>query len=323
MNYKPLISYVAIIAMYFVGINVKAQTSTLDTIKINIGGEFISVPMPKMGNKITLNLEDSNSIIQISIGKTSKFNTIAAPNTNRNELSKNRISWFNEINFGLATLVGLSKNTTTDTSYGYVYAIGSSISSNPANFIKITPKRVNAGFSFGFTIKEKSRPIGTTPYRLVTGSRFRFSKYRSNGDFHSTDVKYAIVNNAIKIYPDSVLSESSGNYKAVTNAYQLLLPLLVERNIIKDKYQLAFGLNIGIGFNSTRINYNYGGNLKNNKGFSSSTNAQLLFQPAFRLTNKRYSLQVSYSPGFTRINYNTSENVSGHMLYISFGYKLY
>lgn len=64
---KHLIIIITLIsAMY-----AKAQSNN-DTVKIHIGGEQISLPMPKDGKKVTVNLEDSTGIVQISIGKFSK-----------------------------------------------------------------------------------------------------------------------------------------------------------------------------------------------------------------------------------------------------------
>jgi hypothetical protein len=112
---KNLIAIVACLSAGFI----QAQNSN-DTIKIQLGSEHITLPMPKTGNKVTVNLEDSGSIIQISVGKISKNAPMSSAGMSRVPLepeSKKRVSWFREIELGMVYLLSTGKEQRADTAF--------------------------------------------------------------------------------------------------------------------------------------------------------------------------------------------------------------
>jgi hypothetical protein len=307
---------------------IQAQNSN-DTIKIQLGSEHITLPMPKTGNKVTVNLEDSGSIIQISVGKISKSASVATASMSRVPLepeSKKRVSWFREVELGTLYLLSTGKEQRADTAIFYRYQDLTNGTSNPSktSFIKITPERVYPGFSLGLNIKEKRRPFKNTKMTYITGFKFRYNVFVARGNYEVTEVKSEVKNGVFRYYADSVLSVTKGNYNSRTSIYQFVFPFMLEFNSKKSYLTYSAGLQLVVGFNSSKIITKSGENLKNTNMIISYTNPQLLqIQPAFRVNYKKLSAQLSASLGTSRVGYGATQYFRGNMCFLSIGYKLY
>lgn len=321
---KNLIAIVACLSAGFI----QAQNSN-DTIKIQLGSEHITLPMPKTGNKVTVNLEDSGSIIQISVGKISKNAPMSSAGMSRVPLepeSKKRVSWFREVELGMVYLLSTGKEQRADTAFYYRYQDLTNGTSNPSktSFIKITPERVYPGLSFGFNIKEKRRPFKNTKMTYITGFKFRYNVFVARGDYELTEVKSEVKNGVFRYYADSVLSVTKGNYNSRTSIYQLVFPFMLEFNSKKSYLTYSAGLQLVVGFNSSKIITKSGENLKNTNMIISYTNPQVLqIQPAFKVNYKKLSAQLSASLGTSRVGYGATQYFRGNMCFLSVGYKLY
>jgi hypothetical protein len=302
----------------------QTQTGKSDTMSIRIGGEHITLPVPKEGNKTTINLEDSANIIQISVAKTSKLRSSKIPPVIpvADEHRKKVISWFNEVDFGITSLVGRYTQTVNDTVYGFQFSSGitNNNTNNRATMIRMTPKTINAGFSIGFTIREKRRFLGKSNIAFITGSRFRYSRFTGKGQYEFTEIK-ATYDNGVKYYPDSVYSYKSGEYRTATSSYQLLFPFMFETTLKKNSnIRLSAGLNLSVNIHSTRFTED----VRSKTTVISYINPQLLqFQPIIKASYKRTSVYLSLNPGRTRIGYGSTHSISGNTLYFGLAYKLY
>lgn len=321
---KNLIAIVACMSAGFI----QAQNSN-DTIKIQMGSEHITLPMPKNGNKVTVNLEDSGSIIQISVGKISKNAPMSTVNMGRMPLepeSKKRVSWFREIELGAMYLLSTGKEQRADSAMYYRYQeLTNGISnSSSTSFIKITPERIYPGISFGFNIKEKRRPFMNTKMVYITGFKFRYTGFTARGNYELTEFRSVMKNGVLKYYSDSVLSVSKGNYNSRTSIYQIVFPFMLEFNSKKSLLTYSAGLNLVLGFNSSRIITKSGENLKSGGLIFNYINPQVIqIQPAFKVNYKKVSAQISASLGTTNVGYGATQYFRGSMCYLSFGYKLY
>lgn len=301
---------------------------TKDTVRIILGGESISLPMPKEGNKVTVNLEDSAEIIQISIGKISKTAALNVPKKADGRFSQEpestrKISWFREIELGTLGMLSGNRELSSDSAIG-TYINAFSPSDNSTSMVKIKAEKVYPGFTFGINIKEKSRPFKNSNLNFITGFRFRYSNYITTGEYEVVEFKSHTINGAYRYYPDSILSQRNGNYRASTNYYHVLFPFLVEFKLKKDQFRLATGLNLNLGFNTSKIITNTGENLKQSQVFITYTNPQFVqFQPTVRLSHKRMSVQVSTTFSRNRIGYGATEYRVGKLWYLGIGYKIY
>lgn len=306
----------------------KAQTNQ-DTVKIHIGGEQISLPMPKDGKKVTVNLEDSSGIVQISIGKISKNSSASAMTMTRQALepeNRKKTYWFREVELSSVFLISTGIEQTNDTAIYYRYqdlAPGLSPRSS-TNLIKISPEKIYPGLSFGINIKEKRRLIKGTKLTYITGFKFRYTGFTARGNYELTEVKSETKNGVFRYYPDSVLSVQQGNYNSRTSIYQMVFPFMVEFNSKRSTLTYGAGLQLVIGANTSRIITKTGENLKSSSMIISYINPQFIqIQPAFRVNYKKLSAQVSTSFSTTRIGYGATKYFRGSMCYLSFGYRLY
>jgi len=321
---KHLIIIITLIsAMY-----AKAQSSN-DTVKINIGSEQISLPMPKDGKKVTVNLEDSTGIIQISIGKFSKNSAMPTTVMTRQPLepeTNKKKYWFREVELSTMFLIKTGIEQTNDTALYYRYQDFTTgiAQKSSTNLIKISPERIYPGLSFGINIKEKRRPIKGSKLTYITGFKFRYTGFTARGSYELTEVKSETKNGVFRYYPDSVLSVQQGNYNSRTNIYQIVFPFMVEFNSKKSELSYAAGLQLVIGANSSKIITKTGENLKTSSMIMNYINPQIIqIQPAFRVNYKKLSAQVSTSFSTTRIGYGATKYFRGSMCYLSFGYRLY
>jgi len=235
-----------------------------------------------------------------------------------------RVSWLNEIEFGMTTLVGRQSIVTTDTGYGFSFSIsgGNNVANNRVDVLKLTPKTINPGFSLGFAIREKTRKIGNTGLNFITGSRFRYSRFTGSGRFEISQIKATVKDGVVTYYPDSVYSTKAGDYKTVTSSFQLLFPFMVERRIQEKHLSISAGLNLGIHIVSSKISDNIKDNYTNS--LITYINPQFIqFQPIVKATYKRTSVYLSYNLGKTRIGYGSTKNTTGNMMYFGLAYKLY
>ncbi len=294
-----------------------------DTMSIILNGEHISLPVPRDGHKTTINLEDSASIIQISVGKTSKSRLpMVAGILPAADVPTKRTSWFNEADFGFTSLTGRKFVNGTDTAFGIDFSVGNtSGTNNRATIIKLAPKNIYAGFSVGLTIREKRRYIGSSKVQFITGSRFRYARFTGKGHYEITEIKASYNNGAIKYYPDSVTSFKSGEYRSVTNSFQLLFPFLFETKLKKNQdISFSAGINLAVNVHSSKFTEN----VRSTNTFISYINPQILqIQPVIKATYKRTSLYLSFNTGRTRIGYGSVNAITGNMLYFGLGYKLY
>lgn len=298
------------------------QKDKQDTVKITLGNESITLPMPKTGNKVTVNLEDSTHVIQISIGKTSKFSTLNnnAPASN---VRGKHVRWFNEIELGLVGMVDRARETSTDTGYGATFSTQYNDQMNRSTIIRITPEKPQIGFSLGFSIREKSRPIGNSNLDFVTGSRFRYSRYTVKGNYEIKEIKSEIVNGMIRYYPDSVYSYRAGDYRSITNSVQLLFPFMVEREFSEKKLKISAGVHLALNINTSKIIIGNGENLKTNYMITYTGPQIIQLQPALRCTYKRTSMLLSYNVSRSWIGFGATQRLTGRTLYFGAAYRLY
>ena len=305
------------------------QKTKPDTMSIILNGEYITLPVPKEGNKTTINLEDSTSIIQISVGKTSRLNrTTNGQATGMQAVPPpivpgKRVSWFNEIDLGLLTLAGQSREKINDTGYTFDFTMSTNTTNGTsrATVVKFSPRTVNPGFSFGFTIREKRRPIGHSNFWFITGTRFRYGRYAGKGDYEQTEIK-AVTDNGVTTYHwDTIYSRTTGQYTFATNSYQLLFPFVVEGKIKESgNLRVSAGMNLAINIYDSK----YSDNVKNSSFNIFYTNPQFLqFQPIIRVSSKKTSVYLSYTMSKTKIGYGLGESINGNLLYFGMAYKLY
>jgi len=317
-----------IICAFIITSAAQAQNSE-DTVKIQLGSEHITLPMPKTGKKVTVNLEDSSGIIQISIGKIAKNSSMANSQLMRTPLepeSRKHTSWFREVEFGAMYLLSTGKEQRADSAMYYRYqeitnGVGNLASTS---FIKISPERIYPGLSFGFNIKEKRRAFRNTKMTYITGFKFRYTGYTARGNYELTEVKSENKNGVFRYYADSVLSVNKGNYNSRTSIYQIVFPFMLEFNGKKTFVTYSAGLHLVVGFNSSRIITKSGVNLKTSGIIFNYTNPQVIqIQPAFKVNYKKLSAQISASLSTTRMGYGATQYLRGSMCYLTFGYKLY
>jgi len=298
-----------------------------DTMSIILNGEHITLPVPKEGNKTTINLEDSSSIIQISVGKISKFKTPAPALTKTPEksISGKRISWLNELDFGVITLSNRMRENYSDTAYGFNFSFnsGPDPTNNRATSLKLTPKTVYPGFSVGFSIREKSRPIGHSKFNFITGSRFRYGRFANKGEYEIKEIKTETKNGVTTYFPDSVYSVKTGVYRSVCNSFSFLFPFLISTNLSDSKdndFKIAAGINLVLNINSSKISEN----IKSAYTVLSYVNPQIIqFQPIIKASRNKTSVYLSYSLSRTRIGYGATQSINGNTLYFGMAYKLY
>lgn len=300
----------------------QAQPKT-DTMSIILNGERISLSVPKEGNKTTINLEDSATITQISVSRYSKQKMAAREASGQPfaEQKSKRVSWLNEVEFGVIAMAGKTYKTINDTAYGFNFSAGGAgaVNDNRADVIKLTPKAINPGFSLGFSIREKTRKIGTTGLDFITGSRFRYSRFTTSGHFEVTTIKALVKDGVITYYPDSIYATKSGDYKTVTSSFQLLFPFAVEKTM-KNNLKVSVGVNLSLHILSSRMS----DNIKNEYSIISYMNPQFIqLQPIVRASYKRTSVYVSYNLGQSRVGYGSTQTTQGHLMYFGVGYKLY
>lgn len=298
-------------------LKIKAQTaSKLDTMSISINGERITLPVPKSGSKTTINMEDSTSIIQVSVSKIAKTQlpTNSLVGTKLNPIEKalpaKHVSWFSEIDFGTVVFVN-RKSYSTGSLYDFTIGM-SGVNRTRVTFI---PKRVNAGITAGIVIREKRRSIGHNGLIFISGSRFRYSRYTGSGDYKLTELKSS--NNGI----DSVLSSNTGEFKSATNNYQFIFPFMLESCLSKDaEIKMSIGVNLIFNIHSTK----YSENLRNTNANISYNNTQMLIvQPMLKATYKSSSVYMAYNLGRTRMGEGLNTTIEGNMLYFGLAYKLY
>jgi len=314
----------ATLIMQSAGTLLHAQSNAkADTMSIILNGERISLSVPKEGNKTTINLEDSATITQISVSKYAKLKSnareVSAPPLQNHQAK--RVSWLNEVEFGLITMAAKTYKTVNDTAYGFNFSIGGGglVSNDRADVVKLTPKVINPGFSVGFSIREKTRKIGNTGLDFVTGSRFRYSRFTGSGQFEAKTIKASVKDGVITYYPDSVYATKSGEYKTVTSSFQLLFPFMVEKTA-KNNVKFSIGMNLSIHVLSSKISQN----IRDSYSIISYMNPQFIqLQPIVRVSYKRTSAYVSYNLGQSRVGYGSTQNTQGHLMYFGIGYKLY
>lgn len=295
-----------------------------DTMSIILNGEHITLPVPKEGNKTTINLEDSGSIIQISVGKISKNKIGSKPvsiaPTPESPRTEKRISWFNEVDFGFLTLAGKRREQSTGIEYPFTLTAMSDSISDRATVMSLHPLKVNSGFSAGFTIREKSRPIGKSRFIFITGSRFRYSRFTGTGSYTIKEIKAVTDKNGqTTYYRDTVYSSKSGEFKSTSNSYSILFPFLISTQI-NEKYKIAAGMNLTLNINSSKLSEN----IKDNLSLISYVNPQIiLFQPIIKVTRNKTSLYLSWNLSKTEIGFQSDNKITGNTVYFGMAYKLY
>jgi len=321
---KKSFIFISILILTRCSINAQSSHSKLDTMSITINGEQIILPLPKAGNKITINMEDSESIIQVSVSKISKnrlpSNPLLGDKINKLEkvLPVKHVSWFNEIDFGTVVFVN-RKTYTTGGLYDYTIGVSGSVNSGMPGSVRtgvtFIPKQINPGITFGIAIREKRRTLGHTKLKFITGSRFRYSRYTGSGDYKLTELKTSSAGS------DSVISTNTGEFKSATNNYQFVFPYLVEAAISKKgNFKMSAGVNLILNIHSTK----YRENLRNTNANIFYNNTQvIIIQPMLKATYKASSLYIAYSLGRTRMGYGLNTKIDGNMLYLGLAYKLY
>ncbi len=298
------------------------QKTKADTMHVILNGESISLPVPKEGNKTTIDLEDSSSITRISVSKISRQRTtLPAPVAPALEVPRRHISWFNEVDLGLVVLAGKQFSQGNDTGFAYDFS-GMGNTTNRATTMKLTPRAIYPGFSVGFTIREKRRSIGKTDIVFISGTRFRFARYGGEGKYETKEIKASTNSNGVvTYYPDSVYSSKSGEYRSRTNSFQLLLPFMFEMQLKKHSlFKVSAGVNMVFNIYSTLFSEN----ITNISSVLTYTNPQIIqIQPIIKASYKRTSVYLSFNTGTTRIGYGSTQTVSGNMMYFGLACKLY
>lgn len=313
---KNSIFLISLFILTLCKVNAQSNSSRLDTMSIFINGERITLPVPKAGNKTTINMEDSANVIQVSVSKVSKTQLLSNPlvanklTPSESNLPVKHVSWFNEVDFG--TVVFTNRNTFSSGSL-YDYTIGTTATSKTR--VTFIPKHVNPGITAGIVIREKRRSIGNSGLILITGSRFRYSRFVGSGDYKITELTSS------RSGADSVLSINKGDFKAATNNYQFIFPYLIETRFKKNgNTKLSAGVNLIVNIHSTK----YTENIRNSSANINYNNTQLLIvQPMLKVSYKSSSIYMAYNLGRTRIGDGLNTAIEGNMLYFGMAYKLY
>lgn len=304
-----------------------------DTVKIQMGDEYLTLPLPKDGHKVTINFEDSNSITQVSIGRTIKgksniinSNPFSSTDKKQEKESRRKISWFNMIEFGLTGMIGRAKLESIDTAYGSIFSTQLNGTYNRATLVQITPKNVYPGIVFGLNIREKRRPLGNTKLMYISGTKFRYARFGASGTYDTKEIKVETTNGVMKYYYDSVYSRKNGEFRSSSNMFQLLLPFMLEYKVEKSKKDLTIGagLNLVFNFNSSRVRTTTGDDLKSSYFIVSYfTNSFLQLQPQVRVGFKRWNVNLSTTLNAAKLGYGATSRIQGVMTYLTLGYKLY
>lgn len=298
----------------------------VDTVKIQVQGENITVPMPKKGSKVTVNLEDSSEIIQISVGRIDKFQSksIMSNADQRDQGSSKRVSFFREVEIGTLTMLSSKKVYRNDSSIGMFFASLGSTNDNEVSMMKITPKYIIPGLSLGITIKEKRRAIKNSNVDFITGFKFRYSNFFSNGTYENIIYKSRMINGGMTYYPDSIVSIKKGDYRARTNFYQLVFPFMLDYSLGKSEFRMSAGINLMLGFNSSNIISSTGENLKSSMMIITYNNPQIIqFQPSVKFYKKRVSVQISTTFGTNNLGFGPTGHRVGRLWHLGVGYRLY
>lgn len=321
-----MLKHILLASTLLVTVIAKSQNSS-DTVKIQIGQDNISLPMPKDGKKVTVNLEDSTGIIQISIGKMGKNGIspgfLSPPSVSER---KSRVTWLREIELGTMLMLSKAKEMRADSmiNLNYKDVTSNGNATGTTTFISLRPERIKPGLTFGINIKEKRRHLGTSKYTLLTGFKFRYTSFSAEGQYQESEYKSRMVNGVNKYYLDSLVSYKYGDYNSTTRNFQIVFPVMVEFPTKRDDFTIAAGVNIALGINSSKIYKSNGENLKTTSLIFLYTDPQILqFQPAVRFNYKRMSAHVSASLNSTRIGYGATEHVNGNMWFFGLGYKIY
>lgn len=304
-----------------------------DTVKIQMGDEYLTLPLPKDGHKVTINFEDSTSITQVSIGRTIKGKNhtansspyVSAVNTEVKP-SRRKISWFNMLEFGFTGLIGRAKYESLDTAYGGIFSTQINGSYNRATVVQISPKNVYPGLTFGLNIREKSRPIGNSKIVYVTGTKFRYARFTAKGTYDIKEIKVESSNGRLNYHYDSVISRKNGEYRSTVNMFQLLLPFMFEHRFEQSKrdFTLGVGLNLVFNVNSSKVRTVSGDDLKSGYFIVNYfTNSFVQVQPQIRLGFKKWNVNLSTTLNNSRLGYGATSKVQGVMTYLTLGYKLY
>lgn len=299
-----------------------------DTVKIQFGGEFLTLPMPKDGNKVTVNFEDSTGVTQISIGKTNKINKSIFRSQEIKpalvEPVRRRISWFNQLEFGLVAMMGQRRINSGDTVYesGIVNLV--SASNTRATQVQVSPKKFFPGLVFGLSIREKSRYLPHSKVLYTTGSHIRYTMLSSSGSYQKTVIKADYVNGIIRYYPDSIYSLEKGDFRSVTNMYQLILPFDFSYKLPNREWTLGLGFNLTTSIISSKVKGGNGEDLKSGL-FPAQyiKNSVFQFYPQINVGYKKWKFNISTSIGRTIGGFGASSQISGRMTYFTMGYKLY
>ncbi len=324
-----MLKHILLASTLFVTVFAHSQNSS-DTVKIQIGQDNIALPMPKDGKKVTVNLEDSTGVIQISVGKIGRnvagSNFINPPIAPLVPERKSRVSWVREIELGTMLMLSKAKEMRADSMIiiDYKDVTAGPTTNGTTTFITLRPERIRAGLTFGINIKEKRRHIGTSNYFLLTGFKFRYTSFGASGQFEEAEYKSRLINGVNRYYLDSLVEYRYGDYNSTTRNIQIVFPVMVEFPSEKQDFSFAAGLNIALGLNSSKIFKSTGESIKTASSIVLYTDPQILqFQPAVRFNIKRISAHLSASLNSTRIGYGATEHTRGNMWYFGLGYKLY
>lgn len=287
-----------------------------DTMFIQVNGEKISISVPNEGNKTTINLEDSTSIIQISVGKVSKFKT----NANQKSISnKKLISYFNEVELGYSVLLNRSINSHERIlpESDYSSSSNSYVFNNRANIGSVIAENRNSGFHFGFSIREKRRPLNSkSKIMFITGTRFRFNRFSDKGMFQNINIKASFDSNEYTYYRDSVYSYRTDSYRSSNSTFFLVFPFMLEKQMGKNFF-LSAGLQLGIGIHYSTFRTNF-----LNTG-SSMSDLDLQVQPMLKVRYDRFSVYVATRIAKQRLETETMHTVIGNLLFFGLAYKVY
>lgn len=288
-----------------------------DTMFIQVNGEKISISVPNEGNKTTINLEDSTSIIQISIGKVSKLRT----NTGKEfSASKKSISYFNEVEFGYSVLLNRNINSKERILPESEYSTSSNsyVFNNRANIGNLISENRNAGFHFGFSIREKRRPFlnSNSKIMFITGSRFRINRFSDRGVYENRNIKASLDSGEYTYYRDSVYSNRIDSYRSTNSTFFLVFPFMLEKQMGKNLF-LSAGLQLGIGIHYSTFRTNF-----LNTG-SSMSDLDLQVQPMLKVRYDRFSVYVATRIAKQRLETEFMHTVVGNLLFFGLAYKVY
>lgn len=288
-----------------------------DTMYIQLNGEKISISVPNEGNKTTISLEDSTSIIQISIGKVSKFKTYSNQNSIAN---KKLISYFNEVELGYSVLLNRNFNSNERILPEFVFSNSSNsyAFNNRANIGRVVSENRNSGFHFGFSIREKRRPFlnNNSKIMFITGSRFRYNRFSDIGEFENKNIKANLDSGEYTYFRDSVFSVRTDKYRSTNSSYLLVFPFMLEKQMV-EKFFLSAGIQLGIGIHT---------NVFKTNSFNSTTKTtglDLQLQPMLKIRYDRFSLYLATKLGKERIETETMHTAVGNLLFFGLAYKVY